>query len=550
MWYTHRASEISLDQLGHKVTLCGWVHKRRVLGGVVFLVLRDSSGFAALVFDRDISIEAARSASQASLESVITVTGVVSVTVDATSEDRSCEIRCETLVVVNPADPLPFRIDVGSKEKVEVRARFRYIDLRRRKNQELLELRSVVMKRMRRTLEDHGFLEIETPILSLPTLGGAREFLVASRQYPGSFFALPQSPQLWKQLLVIGGVERCFQIARCFRDEDLRSNRQPEFSQLDLEMSFCHLPDVERVLKDVCLALADIVGAQKTTFTTVAFDDCVDLYGNCTPDLRLGPEILNLSGLGWMIGVPPDLESIRGLVISKGRGEQLGHQFFASLEQTHPALEWAVLSSEEHRADPQGNSPTHLANARMMATLGLQDSLLLVCGGPKKETAAAMGNTWSQLADDSRSSGEFTFCFVTEQPLFEPTKDGWRSHHQILDAPLEEEDMRGPPAEIRGQAFRLVCNGRELGAGSIRIHSYQLLLSALRIIGISTEDAGRHFGPILKAMRYGAPPHGGSSLSVEASLLALSDHGSIRDILPFPKASSGRDLLTGAPLHL
>ena len=571
--------ELSEENIESQVTLYGWVARRRDHGGVIFVDLRDRSGIAQVVFNPEVSPGAYDVADQLRSEWVIKVHGTVLKRPEG-SENPSMrtgkvEVMVEDVEVLNSSLTPPFYItdDVSADEGL--RLKYRYLDLRRPVMQENLLLRHRVVKYIRDFLSDRGFLEVETPILIKSTPEGARDFLVPSRLQKGSFYALPQSPQQLKQLLMVAGVEKYFQIARCFRDEDLRADRQPEFTQLDLEMSFVEQEDILSLTEELYTGMVQAVAPHKklqTPFQRLTYDEAMSCYGSDKPDLRFGLEMTDITDLARETEFRVFLNTaaqggiIKGMVVP-GLAEQTGSDM-RRLEETAKGFGAAGMSHIRLRGDgplegldeesallsPGLRMPvewTRRVAERMGANRG--DLVLLMAGQPRQvnQWLDAMRNHLGQsleLADPDT----LAFAFVTGFPLFEWDDDAnrWDSSHHPFTAPapgkeslLDSEELGG----IESQAYDLVCNGSELASGSIRIHRRELQEKVFRALGHKPADVEERFGHILEAFEYGAPPHGGIAPGIDRFVAILTGSESIRDVIAFPKTQSGSDLLFGAP---
>ncbi len=570
---------LGLDDSDASVTLAGWVDRRRDHGGIIFLDLRDRSGTVQVVANPELSAGAARVGETLRQEWVVQVKGTVRQR-PAGSENPAMstgdiEVMADEITVLNRSLTPPFYIsdDAGADEAL--RLRYRYLDLRRQPMLDNLVLRHRVVKYIRDFLDSRGFLEIETPILLKSTPEGARDFLVPSRLQPGNFYALPQSPQQLKQLLMVAGVDKYFQIARCFRDEDLRADRQPEFTQLDLEMSFVEENDVLDLTEELYTGLLTAVAPGKklaTPFHRLSHAEAMEHYASDKPDLRFGLEITDVTGLATETEFRVFLTTaetggrIRGFV-----APELAHYTTSQVRELEALAKEAGAGGLSHiryrGAGPVGEQREDevLQSAglrmpvewhqRLAGTMGAGpgDMVLLMAG---KEPGIShwlnavrthMGESLG-LADPD----ELAFAFVTEFPLFEWNADGsrWDSSHHPFTAPgdgeegrLEGEDLSG----IRSKAYDLVCNGSELASGSIRIHRRELQERVFAILGYTREEVNERFGQILEAFDYGAPPHGGIAPGIDRLVAILAGAKSIRDVIAFPKTQSGSDLLFNSP---
>ena len=553
------------DRVGSEVRVAGWVHRRRDHGGLVFIDLRDRTGLVQLVFDPDEAGDAFELSHRLRAEDVISVAGAVvrrdPETVNSELPTGEFEVRVAEARRLAGAETPPFAVEGFSGEVgEEARLRHRYLDLRRERMREAIELRHLVAKAIRDFLVGEGFLEIETPMLSRSTPEGARDFLVPSRREPGAFYALPQSPQLFKQLLMVAGFERYFQIARCFRDEDQRADRQPDFTQLDLEMSFVGVEDVLDLNERLLAAVFERVGgpALSLPLPRLAYEDAIARYGSDRPDLRFGLELVELTDLL----AATEFKVFRGAIEAGGvvKGINAGAREvpraaldgFISRAQELGAkgLVWAFREGEGWRS-PTAKflTASELAalNERFAAAEG--DLLLIVADEPAS-ASSVLAQLRIELAERFQliDPEAEEFCWITEWPMFEWNAEErrWDPLHHPFTAPAGELDPERP-GEARARAYDLVWNGQELGGGSIRISDPVLQQRVLELIGIGAEEASERFGFLLEALRYGAPPHGGIAYGLDRLVQRLLHAESIRDTIAFPKAASGADPLTGAP---
>ncbi len=564
---THTNSALRASDVGRDVTLMGWVQSRRDLGGLIFIDLRDREGITQVVCNPQESADAAAAAAQVRTEYVIAVRGAVAARPAGTENPRiptgQIEVRARGLRVLNQAETPPFAIVDDAEVDEAVRLRYRYLDLRRPKMYRHLELRSRLAKAVRDFFAGEGFLEVETPMLIKSTPEGARDFLVPSRPHPGKFYVLPQSPQLFKQLLMVAGVERYFQIVRCFRDEDLRADRQPEFTQVDVEMSFIGMEDVlalsERM---VASAVRDALGLEVTLpFPRLTYANAMDRYGSDKPDLRFGMEIADCSDLfratefqvfGRALASGG---TIRGLSVPGAAG--YSRREVADLEAAAKAAgAGGLVPVHLDAAGARGPlvkflSPSALDAVRARCGARVGDLLLLV-SGPAREASGALGRLRLDLGRRLGLIGPgWAFAWITEFPLLEADPDSGRlsAVHHPFTAPMDEDLalLEREPLNVRAKAYDLVLNGVELGGGSIRIHQKDLQSRLFAVLGIGPELAQERFGFLLDAFRYGAPPHGGIALGFDRMVMVLAGQESIREVIAFPKTQSQADLMTGAP---
>lgn len=538
--------------------MSGWVQRRRDHGGIAFVDLRDATGIIQIVADPSTHGEVA----DLKMEYCISVTGVVRARPEGTENSElptgEVEIGVEDLVVLSPADTLPFMIDDRVEIDERARLRYRYLDLRRPRMGANLRARSKATAAIRRTLDAQGFLEVETPTLINSTPEGARDMLVPSRLREGEFYALPQSPQLFKQLLMVAGVERYFQIARCYRDEDFRADRQLEFTQLDLEGSFWDRDDVldavESVLVAVARELRDIEIPRP--FLRLTWQESMDRFGTDKPDLRIKPEIVDLTGLlgSSGFGVFKDAVAgggtVRGIDVgpvdwSRARADALTER---AKELGAKGLVWMMVEEDGSLRSPVAKflNDSELAGIRDAFGAGPGD-VILITADRWKLAVEVLGTLRNDLL---RPFGheELAFLWVIDFPLFEEEEDGsiTFSHHPFT-APASLDEMRDNPKRAVSRAYDVVLNGVELGSGSVRIHDPAVQRQVFEILGIEAETAERRFGWFLEALRFGTPPHAGFAFGIDRLVMVLQGESSIREVIPFPKTQSGVDPMTGAP---
>ena len=571
--------EVTEGHVGSIVTLAGWVHRRRLHGGVVFIDLRDRSGIVQLVFNPEISPGAHQVAEQVRSEWVIQVKGLVRRRPEGSENlalsTGAIEVASNEAVVLNQSLTPPFYINEETEVDESLRLKYRYLDLRRATMQANIELRHKVVKYIRDFLDERGFLEIETPILIKSTPEGARDYLVPSRLQAGEFYALPQSPQQLKQLLMVAGMERYFQIARCFRDEDLRADRQPEFTQLDLEMSFVDEDDVLSLTEELYLTMMSAIVPDRNVpspMPRITYAEAMARYASDKPDLRFGLEMSDVSELA----AQTDFNVFRSVLQSGGivkgfavpEGGSYSNSALRELEEfvkERGARGLAhVRLGKDHSLEELTESDVRMASglnmhpqwaaqlARQMGA-GPGDLMLLMAGAPytihpalsalREEMGHRLG-----LADPNT----LAFAFVVDFPLFEwdAEERRWNSSHHPFTAPKDDQShlLDGTDlGDIKSKAYDLVCNGSELASGSIRIHRRELQQKVLGLLGYADDEIEERFGHLLEAFEYGAPPHGGIAPGIDRLVAILANAGSIRDVIAFPKTQRGADLLFGSP---
>ena len=579
MLRTMDCGDLRENSIGSQVTLAGWVSRRRDHGGVIFVDLRDRSGIVQVVFNPETSPPAYEIADQLRSEWVVQIKGTVRVRPPGSENPAMAtgmvEVAADEASILNPSLTPPFYISDDVEVDESLRLRYRYLDLRRPGMLRNLTLRHRVVKYIRDFLSDRGFLEIETPILIKSTPEGARDFLVPSRMQPGNFYALPQSPQQLKQLLMVAGVEKYFQIARCFRDEDLRADRQPEFTQLDLEMSFVEEEDILQLTEELYTGMIESVAPDRTMikpFPRLEYAEAMDRYASDKPDLRFGLEMTDVTDLAKetefrvFLSVVKNGGIIKGFVVP-GQGEYTG-TLMRNLEETaqgfgagglshvrfHGAGAIGEIAEEEVLLSPGLRMPVEWSR-RLADKMGaVPGDLVLLMAGPSKQV-----NTWLSAMRDhmGKTLGladpqTLAFAFVTKFPLFDWNADRnrWDSSHHPFTSPAEgqEDLLEGEDlGSIDSKAYDLVCNGSELASGSIRIHRREEQEKIFRILGYSNEEINEKFGQILEAFEYGAPPHGGIAPGIDRLVAILAGSTSIRDVIAFPKTQTGADLLFGSP---
>ena len=559
------AGTLRSEDVGQRVTLKGWVHRRRDLGGLIFLDLRDGSGIAQVVVHPDEAPDAARVLDPVRNEWVIAVEGEV-VEREAPNPDMPTgriEVVVSQAELLSRSEALPFNVDGSGETTDETRLRYRYLDLRRQALQRNLRLRSDVTVEILSYFREQGFVAVETPILTRSTPEGARDYLVPSRVHRGSFFALPQSPQLFKQILMVAGFERYVQIARCFRDEDLRADRQPEFTQVDVEMSFIDEEDVYRVIEGLFARVFPIVGVEPAApFRRVTWADAMARYGTDRPDLRCDLEIRDLtdllaeSGFRAFRSTAEQGGAIRAVAVP-GAADASRKQIdgWAEIARRHGAAGVLWLRRRDGELSFQvKDTLSEQELASCAERLELEDgALALVVAAEEPVAAAALGALRVELG---REFGHFRedaweFLWVTEFPLVEwdEEEQRWFSMNHPFTAPWAEDlgRLEDDPSSVRAHAYDVVLNGYEIGGGSLRIHDSELQRRVFGLLGIGAEEAEERFGFLLDALRFGAPPHGGIALGLDRMVMLMAGGDSLRDVIAFPKTTSGSCLMTEAP---
>lgn len=566
---SHRCTEVSNQNIGETVTVMGWVQKRRNLGSLIFIDLRDRSGILQLVFNEEtVGAEGYQKAESLRSEYVIAVTGTVqkrSAAVNENLKTGDIEVIANDIRILSESETPPFQIEENSQTKDEVRLKYRYLDLRRPDIQKNLMLRSKVAYLMREFMRKEGFLEIETPMLCKSTPEGARDYLVPSRVHPGHFYALPQSPQLYKQLLMCSGYDRYFQIARCFRDEDLRADRQPEFTQIDMELSFVDVDDVidvnERLLAylfKLCLNEEVSLPIQRMTW-----QDAMDYYGSDKPDLRFDMKIQDVSelvkdcGFGVFTGAIENGGMVRGLC-AKGLGDvsskKMKHIEKTAKDYGAKGLAYIQLKSDGTVKCPFSKFMSEEELQALIQAMGGETGDLLVFAADKfKVVCDVLGALRLKFAEELNllDKSEYRFVWITEFPLLEWSEEENRytAMHHPFTMPMEEDlDMiDSEPGKVRAKAYDIVLNGTEIGGGSVRIHQNDIQEKMFECLGISKEQAQEKFGFLLEAFKYGVPPHAGLAYGLDRLVMLMTKEDTIRDVIAFPKVKDASCLLTDAP---
>lgn len=568
MLRTHEAGSLGAANVGQQVTLAGWVARRRDHGGVIFIDLRDRTGLVQVVFRES---DVAQLAHDLRTEYVIQVTGIVERRPEGSENPNlasgEIEINVSELTVLNQAAPLPFQLDDHPGE--ETRLKYRYLDLRREGPNHALRLRSKVNQAARNVLLNEDFVEIETPTLTRSTPEGARDFLVPARLQPGSFYALPQSPQLFKQLLMVAGMERYFQIARCYRDEDFRADRQPEFTQLDVEMSFVDQEDIIALAEKVLKALWELIGYEiKTPIPRMTYDEAMRRYGSDKPDLRFDIELVECTEFFANTPFRVFQAPYVGAVVMKGGADQPRRKLDAWQEWAKQrgarGLAYILINEDGTVAGPVAKNLSEAEREGIVAHVGAAPGdAIFFAAGEVKASRALLGAARNEIARQLGliKDGDWAFTWVIDAPMFEPSSEArasgdvalghsaWTAVHHAFTSPKPEsmDTFDTDPGSALAYAYDIVCNGNEIGGGSIRIHDHDVQERAFAVMGISEDEAQEKFGFLLDAFKYGAPPHGGIAFGWDRITALLAGVDSIRDVIAFPKSGGGFDPLTSAP---
>lgn len=579
MYRDTMCGEPRASDVGKTVTLAGWVHRRRDHGSLIFVDLRDRSGIVQVVFNPTVAEDAHASAESLRSEWVVTVTGEVTKRLEGAENPDlptgEVEVTALGLRILNPAKTPPFEIRDELDVDYTTRLRHRYLDLRRPRMYNLLALRHRVVKLMRDYLDDQGFLEVETPVLTKSTPEGARDYLVPSRVHPGKFYALPQSPQQLKQLLMVSGVDRYFQIARCFRDEDFRADRQPEHTQLDLEMSFVEQQDILDLIEDLYIYVTEraMPGVKvEKPFPRLSYEEAMERFATDKPDLRFGLEMATLtdvvrdSGFGVFQTVVNGGGVVRGFAApgcasyTRRQLDELtqivrssGAQGLITLAISGEAVSTDDITVDDVRSVVSPHVDLETIKSICRLTGAKPGDLVLIVAGPRGVVNTCLGNLRNEMGRRLGliDPGRVSYLFVVDFPLFEWNEEGrkWEAMHHVFSSPRPEHIDRvgSDPGSVRGQLYDLVCNGLELGSGSIRITDRDLQERVFQLIGYGKEDVNERFGHLLRAFDYGAPPHGGIGLGVDRLLMALTGVASMGEVVAFPKTQQAVDPLFEAP---
>ena len=558
MILTHEAGTLRGEHAGQRVTLAGWVARRRDHGGVMFFDLRDASGLVQVVSRSD-----DESVHDLRAEFCVKVTGDVRQRPPGNENPElptgAVEVVAEAVEVLSEAEPLPFPVEGSTDISEDVRIKYRYLDIRREETARALRTRSAAAYLLSDVMRDHGFVNVETPYLTRSTPEGARDFLVPVRLKPGNWYALPQSPQLFKQLLMVGGLERYYQLARCFRDEDFRKDRQPEFTQIDLEMSFVTREDVISVGEAVVATLwREIVGYEiPLPLPRLTYADAMARFGSDKPDLRFGVEITDLTayfaGTEFRVFQAPYV----GAVVMPGGASQTRRELDAwqdwAKSRGAKGLAYALISADGSVSGPVGKNISSAERSGLAAAVNASPGdCVFFAAGAARASQELLGAARLEIGNRCEliDTSQWSFLWVVDAPMFEETDDGgWTAVHHPFTSPLPEwaDKFVSEPGGALADAYDMVCNGYEIGGGSIRIHRQAMQQQVFDVIGLSPDEARSQFGFLLDAFKYGPPPHGGMAFGWDRVVMLLAAAETIRDVIAFPKAASGADPLTGAP---
>ena len=569
MGKVYTCGELRLKDAGKTVTLMGWVHRKRSFGGLTFIDLRDRWGIVQCVLNPQISDDAHAVAEDTRVEYVIEVTGLVQQRPAGTENHNlptgQVEVAVREARILNPSRTPPFYINEDVEIDDLLRLRYRYLDLRRERMRNNLLLRDRTVFFIRQWLHERGFIEVETPILANETPGGARSYLVPSRLQPGHFFALPQSPQQYKQLLMVAGVERYFQIARCFRDEDLRADRQPEFTQLDLEMSFVDQEDILSLVESLFIDLVPAVSDKQIAtipFPRLTYQEAMDRYGNDKPDMRFGLLLTDLTDLAAGSG----FRVFENAIEANGRVKGIRAPGLAAYTRREvdeltsfvkargaKGLITIALTSEGIKTPLSKFMSEGQVRSLVERLEGEEGDLLLIVADEPAVVAASLGDLRLEVGRrlGLMDRNKLAFAWVVEMPLLEwsAEENQWVAKHHQFTSPMDEDIplLDTNPAAVRAKQYDVVCNGYEVGGGSIRIHQRELQAKIFQLLGMSDQEANALFGHLLEAFEYGTPPHGGIAPGIDRLVMLLAGEDNIREVIPFPKTQSGTEPMTGAP---
>ncbi|MBC1934860.1 aspartate--tRNA ligase [Listeria grandensis] len=559
--------DVTERHIGEKVTLHGWVQKRRDLGGLIFIDLRDREGIVQVVFNPDFSADALAIAESVRNEFVVTVVGTVAARSEGAVNDKlktgRIEVLAEEIEVLNASKTPPFYIEDGVNVSDELRLKYRYLDLRRPEMNEIFQMRHTATKTFRQKLDQMGFFDIETPYLTKSTPEGARDYLVPSRVYPGNFYALPQSPQILKQLLMSAGFDKYYQVVRCFRDEDLRGDRQPEFTQIDLETSFLTKEEIQAITEEMLVAVVEATKGIKIEkpFPHMTYAEAMDRFGSDKPDVRFGLELKNMAEAVANVDFKVFTNAIENggevkAINAKGAAANYSRKDIDALGEFvgrygAKGLAWMKVEEDGFK----GPIAKFFTPENQAAVAGVLDAevgdLLLFVADKAEVVAASLGALRSKLGQelDLIDQNELAFLWVTDWPLFEYDEDAKRfvSAHHPFTMPQDATLLETAPEKAMAEAYDIVLNGYEIGGGSLRIYKKDMQQQMFRALGFTDEEATEQFGFLLEALEYGTPPHGGIALGLDRIIMILAGRNNLRDTIAFPKTGSAADPLTNAP---
>ncbi len=566
---SHYCGELNETHIDQEVELCGWVHRRRDHGGVIFLDMRDREGIAQVVFDPDTE-ESFAEAEKVRGEFVLRIKGRVrnrpEGTVNAEMKTGAVEVLGKELTILNRSETSPFQLDEYTNVGEEVRLKYRYVDLRRPEMLEKLRFRSKVTSNIRNFLDAEGFLDIETPILTRATPEGARDYLVPSRTHPGQFFALPQSPQLFKQLLMVAGMDRYYQIAKCFRDEDLRADRQPEFTQIDIETAFLEEQDIIGITQRMVTNLfRDLLGVDLGEFPHITYAEAMSRFGSDRPDLRIPMELVDIKDLMQKVDFkvfsgPANDPKGRVAALRVPGGAQISRKqidAYTAFVSIYGAKGLAWIKVNDLAAGLEGLQspiikfmPDDVVQ-QLVERLGAEDGDILFFGADKEKVVnEALGALRVKLGEDLQMmEREWAPCWVVDFPMFETLDGGGLTplHHPFTAPSCSVEELQADPQNALSRAYDMVLNGTELGGGSIRIHDQDMQQQVFRVLGIDEAEAQEKFGFLLDALQFGCPPHGGLAFGLDRLVMLMTGASSIREVIAFPKTQSAACVMTDAP---
>lgn len=559
--------DVTEKHIGEKVTLHGWVQKRRDLGGLIFIDLRDREGIVQVVFNPDFSADALSIAESVRNEFVVTVVGTVSARSEGAINDKLAtgriEVLAEEIEVLNASKTPPFYIEDGVNVSDELRLKYRYLDLRRPEMNQIFQMRHTATKTFRQKLDQMGFFDIETPYLTKSTPEGARDYLVPSRVYPGNFYALPQSPQILKQLLMSAGFDKYYQVVRCFRDEDLRGDRQPEFTQIDLETSFLTKEEIQEITEEMLVAVVEATKGIKIEkpFPHMTYAEAMDRFGSDKPDVRFGLELKNMAEAVANVDFKVFTNAIESggevkAINAKGAATNYSRKDIDALGEFvgrygAKGLAWMKVEEDGFK----GPIAKFFTPENQAAVAGVLDAevgdLLLFVADKAEVVAASLGALRSKLGQelDLIDQNELAFLWVTDWPLFEYDEEAGRfvSAHHPFTMPQDASLLETAPEKAMAEAYDIVLNGYEIGGGSLRIYKKEMQQQMFRALGFTDEEATEQFGFLLEALEFGTPPHGGIALGLDRIIMILAGRNNLRDTIAFPKTGSAADPLTNAP---